>query len=175
MLWHESIQPPRPAGTQSNAVHNTPHLVSLSAACLRGPSAAPCASRTCFMHHVAARMGAADSFARCQIIKRPSNLWSFIALLLLLLLSPSLSLVQLSCACRRGPWLRIRARETQGAISVSTARSGTLLSSLDARSRTPGRGASRKDDRSPPTASLADPAAAQDFPRSGVVRDGCVA
>jgi hypothetical protein len=95
--------------------------------------------------------------ARCQIIKPVSNHEGFIVLLS----SPSLK-------CRSWVWRRsaqtsVEERETQGAISLSTTRSG--LSSMDARSRKPAGVHRARTIALHPTASFADHAN-QDCPPS---------
>jgi hypothetical protein len=98
----------------------------------------PCGSWSCSW---------AGTFVRCQIIKRGSNFWSFIA-----------------CSCWRaasgsGDVLCRRWCEDSGGnfgidSSVRPLISGCKIPQT-------GRGASRKEDRTPPTASLVDPASAR--------------
>jgi hypothetical protein len=79
--------------------------------------------------------------ARCQIIKPVSNPKGFIAW------SSSPSLECCSWVWRRPAQTLVEERDTQGAISLSTTRSGPLI--YGCKIPQTGRGTSRKDDRAP--------------------------
>lgn len=120
----------------------------------------PGSSRTCFMHHVIRLLGVADPFARCQIIRRLSNTASF---------------TRGGCS-----WLQPALRRAVQMVVLETESGANFgiddwIRTLISECKIPqtSRGVSRKDDRSPPTASLVDPAT-QAFPRLGVVLHHCV-